>query len=155
MRTVHTPQLGFTMMSGLFILVVLAVLGAALAQLSMRQHMGLASEIEQARAYQAALAGLEFGSFQILRNGNNQSACLATTSISFAAPTQPGPEGMTVTISCARTPSSGTVSDGATVLAFFKLTATACNQPSAGACPGAGTPSASYVERQLTRTLVR
>ncbi|MDT8998751.1 hypothetical protein RQP53_05650 [Paucibacter sp. APW11] len=146
---------GFTMMSALFILVVLTALGATLAQLSMRQHLGAASELEQARAYQAALAGLEFGSFQILRNAVAQPPCFATTSIAFGTPAQPGPPGMTVTVSCSRTPGSGTVSDGSTQLAFYQLLATACNAPNAGSCPGASPPQPSYVERQLARTLQR
>jgi len=33
--------------------------------------------------------------------------------------------------------------------------ANACNLPSAGACPAGGTPQPTYVERQLSWTLVR
>jgi len=46
------------MVSALFILVVLAVLGAALANISMRQQLGSAAEIQAARARQGARAGL-------------------------------------------------------------------------------------------------
>lgn len=144
---------GFTLISALFVLVVLAVLGAALAQVSLRQQLGSAAEIESARAYQAARAGLEWGAFQVLRNPAPPAAapaCFGATSFTLA-----GLGGFTVTVSCTRTPASGTVADGAATLAFFQLVANACNAPSGGACPGSGTPQATYVERQLVRTVVR
>ncbi len=144
---------GFTLISALFVLVVLAALGATLAQVSLRQQLGSASEIEAARAFQAARAGLEWGAFQVLRNPAPPAAapaCFGTTSFVPAGLTS-----FTVTVSCTRTPASGTLADGATALAFFQLVANACNAPSGGACPGSGTPQPTYVERQLVRTVVR
>lgn len=144
---------GFTLVSVLFILVVLAALGAALAQVSLRQQLGSAAEIETARAYQAARAGLEWAVFEVLRNPAPPAAapaCFAPTSFTLA-----GLAGFTVTVRCTRTPASGTVTDGATALAFFQLVANACNAPSGGACPAAGTPQQTYVERQLTWTVSR
>lgn len=132
----------------LFILVALAALGVGLASLSQRQQLGSAGELAAAKAYQAALAGLEWGSFQVLRAGG-QPACFGTKSI--ALPDQLA--GYTVTISCTRTPASGTVSDGATTLAFYDVVANACNIPSAGSCPNGGSTEPAYVERQLTRSL--
>jgi MSHA biogenesis protein MshP len=145
---------GFTMVSALFILVVLAALGAALAKVSLRQHLGSAAEIEAARAYQGAKAGLEWGAFQVLRNPAPPAAapaCFAATS--FNPPG--GLSNFTVTVSCTRTPASGTVADGATALAFYQLVANACNAPSGGACPAGGTPRTTYVERQLSSTVMR
>ncbi|HEY9107650.1 MAG TPA: agglutinin biogenesis protein MshP [Roseateles sp.] len=139
---------GFTMMSMLFILVALAALGAALASLSQRQQMGIAGELAAAKAYQSAFAGLEWGSHQILRAGG-QPACFATRNI--ALPDQL--TGYTVTVSCTRTPSSGTVSDDGQAHAFYTLVATACNITAGGACPNAATLEPAYAERQLTRTL--
>ena len=137
----------------LFVLVVLAALGAAITQVSLRQHLGSASEIESARALQSARAGLEWAAFQVLRNPPPPAAapgCFAPTSFSAA-----GLNTFTVTVSCARTPASGTVSDGATAMVFYQLVASACNAPTAGACPASGTPSTTYVERQLSWTLKR
>ena len=141
---------GFTMMSMLFILVVLAAMGAALASLSQRQQFGSAGELAAAKAYQAALAGLEWGSYQVLP-GAAKPPCFATKS--FQLPDQLA--GFTVTVSCVRTPAAGTVSDGATTLAFYELVATACNIPGAGACPNASSAERTYAERQLTRTLAQ
>ncbi|CAM3835528.1 agglutinin biogenesis protein MshP [Roseateles saccharophilus] len=135
-------------MSMLFILVALAALGAALASLSQRQQLGSAGELAAARAYQAAFAGLEWGSYQIL-NPSGQPACFATKSV--ALPDQLSD--FTVTVSCTRTPANGTVTDGAQALAFYVLLATACNSASGGACPNPATTEPTYTERQLSRTL--
>ena len=137
---------GFTMMSMLFILVALAALGAALAALSQRQQLGSAGELAAAKAYQAASAGLEWASFQQLRPAA-APACFAN--ISIALPDQLSD--FTVTVSCNRSAAT----DGDTSLVFYEFIATACNIPSSGACPGAGTPQPTYAERQLLRTLSR
>jgi MSHA biogenesis protein MshP len=132
-----------------FVLVVLALLGAALAQVSMRQQLGSAAEVEHARALQSARAGLEWAAFQVLRNPAPPAAapaCFGTTSFSLAGLTN-----FTVTVNCTRSDAT----DGDTSLAFYKLVANACNAPSAGACPSTGTLQPTYVERQLTWTVSR
>jgi MSHA biogenesis protein MshP len=157
LRTNAAPaltQAGFAMASALFILVVLAALGTALASISQRQQMGAANDIDSARALQAARAGLEWGSFQVMRLPDPPAAapaCFADTTL------QPGGGlgSFSVTVHCQRTPSTGTVSDGDQSLAFFELTATACNLPAAGRCPGNTPAPITYVERQFSRTLVR
>ncbi len=150
----RTPEAGFTLVSVVFILVVLTALGAALASISVRQQLGSAAEVESARALQAARAGLEWAAFQVLRSPAPPAAapaCFGTASFSAA-----GLSSYTVTVSCTRTPSSGTVSDGATALVFYQLVANACNVASAGACPNiAAAPDRSYVERQISWTVVR
>lgn len=141
---------GFTLVSVLFIIVVLAALGAAIASVSTRQHLGSAAEVESARALQAARAGLEWAAFQVLRNPAPPAAapsCFGTASFTAAGLTN-----YTITVSCSQT--AGT--DGSTALSFYQLTANACNAPSSGACPNTGaSPSNTYVERQLTWTVVR
>lgn len=139
----------------IFILVVLAVLGATVARLSVRQHLGSASELAAASAYQGAYAGLEWASWQLLRNPAAPAAapaCFASTNLSFVAS---GLSDFVVTISCMRTPGSGTVSDGTTPKVFYQVLATACNAPIGGACPNTGAVEVTYVERQLSRMLVR
>lgn len=135
---------GFTMMSMLFILVVLAALGVALASLTQRQQLGSAGELAAAKAYQAAFAGLEWGSHQLLRAGG-QPACFGTRS--FKLPDQLAD--FTVTVTCART----TATDGEQALAFYTVVATACNIASDGACPNGATTEPAYAERQLSRSL--
>ena len=138
---------GFTMMSMLFILVALAALGVALASLSQRQQLGSAGELASAKAYQAALAGLEWGSYQV--RGSSQGACFATKSM--VLPDQLSD--FTVTVACMRSPASGTTVDGDLTLVFYEVQATACNITSSGACPNGSTTEPAYAERQLSRTL--
>lgn len=141
---------GFTMVSALFIVVVLAALGAAITKVSTRQHLGSAAEVESARALQAARAGLEWAAFQVLRNPAPPAAapaCFGTASFTAAGLTQ-----YTITVSCNRT--AGT--DGSSTMTFYQLTASACNAPTSGACPStAASPSNTYVERQLAWTVMR
>ena len=140
---------GFTLVSVVFILVVLAALGAGLATMSQRQHMGSAAELDSARALQAARAGLEWAVFQVLRNPAPPAAapgCPASTSFAPA-----GLGGFTVTVQCTLTAGS----DGADSMSFYTLVANACNAPSAGACPASGSVQPSYVERQLRWTVAR
>jgi MSHA biogenesis protein MshP len=140
---------GFTLVAVLFILVVLAALGTALARIAQRSQLGSAAELESARALQSARAGAEWAAFQMLRNPAPPAAapaCFGTTSFSAG-----GLSAYTVTVSCTRT----TATDGASSLVFYQLVANACNAPSGGACPATGTPRVTYVERQLAWTVVR
>jgi MSHA biogenesis protein MshP len=148
-RALARQQTGFTLVSVLFIVVVLAALGAALATISVRQQMGSASEMDSARALQAAHAGLEWAAFQVLRNPAPPAAapaCFGATSFVAA-----GLDGFTVTVQCSRT----SASDGATAIVFYQLVANACNAPGGGSCPAGATPPATYVERQQSWTVTR
>ncbi|PXW95573.1 MSHA biogenesis protein MshP [Sphaerotilus hippei] len=147
----RAAQRGFTMISALFLLVVLVALGAALARVSMRQQLGAASDLASAQAQQAARAGLEWGAWKVLRETPAIPDCFAPTHIRLDGTLA----SYVVSVSCTRTPTSGTLSDGDATLAFFKLVANACNAPVAGACPATGTLQPTYVERQLSWTLSR
>jgi MSHA biogenesis protein MshP len=58
-------QRGFSLVSAIFLLVVLAGLGAAMATFSTSQNRNLAMDVLGARAYQAAQAGVEWAAFNI------------------------------------------------------------------------------------------
>lgn len=162
---------GFAVVSAMFILVVLAALGAFILNISTNQQIGSALDLQGVRAYQAARSGLEWGMYQVESTGApplpaasaaynfsygnpatsvgaagpNKRACPASpTSFVPAAGTL---SGFTVTVTCAAVVDA---SNGPTV---FLLTATACNQPNAGACPNTTNPGKLYVERQLTVAL--
>jgi MSHA biogenesis protein MshP len=142
-------QGGFTLVSAIFLVVVLAALGTAMATVALRTHGAAAAEVESARALQSARAGLEWAAFQLLRNPAPPAAapaCFGATSFAPAALAA-----YTVTVSCTRTDAS----DGATALVFYRVVANACNAPAGGNCPTTGTPPSTYVERQLAWTLGR
>ena len=132
---------GFALPSAIFLLVILAALGAFILTVSTSQHMGAALDVQGARAYQAARAGIEWGLYQSLQ----ASACSPTSpSLTFSGTTLAG---FTVTVSC----SSSSTTELATTVTIDQITATACNQ---APCPNPN-PGANYVERQLTATVSR
>lgn len=127
---------GFAIVSAIFILVVLAVLGAFMVNVSTNQQIGSALDVQGVRAYQAARAGIEWGLYQQIHNGT----CTAATNLALAATTL---STFTVTVTCSSTVDAN---DGPTV---YTVTSTACNV--AGGCPAA-IPSSSYIERRLDVT---
>ena len=132
-----TKNKGFALASAIFLIVMLAVLGAAMVYVSTVSHTTSAMDVESARAYQAAKAGIEWGVYMELIN----HSCVASTSIVPPAPTL---STFTVTVNCTST-TNGNTNPPVTI---YRIISTACNQPNAGNCPGlAG--SMDYVERQI------
>jgi len=131
-------QCGFAMVSAIFLLVVLAALGAFMVTFSGVQHITQAQDIQGSRAYWAARSGIEWGVYQAVKA--SPASCVASKNLT-------GPGGVTVTVSCAN---DSWVEDTTTVT-FSTITSTACNMPTAaGACPNpAAVGSIGYVEREL------
>lgn len=129
-------QYGFTVVSAIFILVVLSALAAFIVNVSSSQQIGSAQDLLGVRAYQAARAGIEWGLYRQLQAGS----CVASSSFTPAADTLAE---FRVTVQCA--PSV----DGNGGPTVYRLVSTACNQPDAGACPNTGSPGALYVERRI------
>ncbi len=146
---------GFSMVSAVFIVVVLALLATAITVVVSLQQRSSALDVGAARAYQSARAGLEWGVFQVLRvpppNAANpqpaRPACFAATNMAMTGQLA----GFTSSVSCSLTDAT----DGANTFTIYRLTANACNIPTGGACPNAATTSANYVERQLVVTVSR
>lgn len=131
---------GFAILSAIFILVVLAALGAFIVSIASSQQLGSALDVQGARAYQAARAGIEWGAFRQL-----QAASCVAGPANFV-PAAATLAGFTVSVTCIATADAN---GGPTV---FTVTATACNQPDAGICPNTTTAGAMYVERRLAAT---
>lgn len=134
------PARGFAILSAIFILVVLAALGAFMLSVSSSQQIGSALDVQGVQAYQAARAGIEWGLHRQLRS----ASCAGATSFVPPAATLAG---FTVTVDCVATPDG---SGGPTV---HTITSTACNQPDAGACPNTASPGSLYIERRLQVSL--
>ena len=80
---------GFSLISAIFLLVVVTLLGAYVATLSTNQHIAEALDVEGARAYQAARAGVDWGAWQILQapaGGFRTSCDGATYATPFSQP---------------------------------------------------------------------
>ncbi|KAF0164704.1 MAG: MSHA bioproteinis protein MshP [Rhodocyclaceae bacterium] len=152
---------GFAIVSAIFILVVLAALGAFIVNISSSQQIGSALDVQGVRVYQAARAGIEWGVYQVqatpaynfsygaippLAVGNaspDLRACPASpASFSPAAPTL---SNFTVTVTCTET--AGTSGSPK----IYTLQSTACSQPNVAEpkCPNITDPGPLYIERRI------
>lgn len=133
----NSSRSGFALVTAIFLLVVLAGLGAAIVNVSTMQHTSSALDVEGARAYQAARAGVEWGVYRQLIS----ASCVGATSFVPPAPTL---STFTVTVTC--TP----VTSAEPPITVYQITANACNQPAVAEprCPGVG-GGADYIERQM------
>lgn len=137
-------QRGFSIVTAIFLIVVLAALGVFAVSMFRVQQTTAALDELGARGYQAAQAGIEWGAWQILRGAGTCAA--ATGSLAL-----PGSlSGFTATVVCAST----THTEAGNPVTIYRLTATACNQPVAGACPNPA-PGPDYVERQVVGAVER
>lgn len=137
---------GFSLVTAIFLLVILAGLGAAIVSISGVQQMSSALDVQGARAYQAARAGIEWGLYQKLR----ANSCIAMTGISpgttFTMPAGTTLSGFTVNVVCIRTPGV----DPAGSLDRWQITSTACNaQPPATTCASGVGGGTGFVQRVI------
>jgi MSHA biogenesis protein MshP len=90
---VKHKQQGFTLISAIFILVVLALLGSYMVRLSATQRVTTLYALQGARAYQAARAGVEWSIARIAIDGN-------CGTVNGAALTFSGLSGFSVALAC-------------------------------------------------------
>lgn len=109
--TVLDKQRGFSLVPALFLLVVLAALGAVAVRLSAIEHQTFVLALQSSRAYAAAQAGIEWSSYQALVNGSCGNSSVALT--------EGGLSGFTVDTTC----SSTTHSEGAVTTSVYVLEA--------------------------------
>lgn len=140
------PHGGFALPSAIFLLVILGLLAAFIAQVSTRQHVGHAADVRGSRAALAAQAGVEWGSFRLLRD----NSCAASSSFNAGGSLAE----FTVTVACQPAGTAGANDEGGSAVLVRRIVATACSQPAAGACPNPA-PDNNYVERQFSSVVVR
>lgn len=92
-------QRGISLVTAIFLMVVLSALGVALVGLVTRQQASSSMDERGARAYQAARAGIEWGLFQQLR----LNACQPSTQLAMPATATTLAE-FSVTVACVATP---------------------------------------------------
>jgi len=133
---------GFALALAVFMIVTLATVGLYLVTVSGSQVLAVTQDEQGARAYQAARAGLDWGAFQLLRNGG---ACGSTT----LTLTQ-GLSGFFAQVACT---TESTETEGSVSVSVHRITVTGCN---ANPCtPAAAGLTQGYVERQLQLTITR
>ena len=137
---------GFSLVTAIFLLVVLAALAAVMVNVSTFQQTESAMDVQGVRAEQAARAGLEWGlQKQISAGLTTGAACVGATTFSLPAGTTLS--AFSVSVQCSTATAPGT-------LTSWTITATACNQPASvePRCPNAGN-NADYVQRRLQAVL--
>ncbi len=138
-------QAGFGAIMAVVILVMLASLAAAVVRLSWSSQTGAASDVNAARARQAAKAGVEWGLYQALR-GTWASCTSSTQTLDLRSTT-----GMWVTVTCTSnaTPyvEGGDDTGAARTVRIYTIDATACN--GTATCPdNTAAVREGYVERR-------
>lgn len=131
---------GFVLASAIFLLVIMAALGAFIVQVTVASNAASGQDVQGARAYQAARLGIEAGLYAVRRG----SACPASTTIAGVQ----GLNGFKVTWTCA----ANAFVENNLNKTLWQITATACTT-SGAQCPSTTTSelqSADYMERQLT-----
>jgi MSHA biogenesis protein MshP len=135
-------QRGFSLISAIFLLVVIAVLGMFAVTLFTGQQQGETLDMLGARAYQASRAGIEWGAYQILTPGTISCNTYAAPNSNNVALTAPGLQNFTVTVACG----SLAVSEAGATVTIYQLTSTATQG-------NADTPN--YVERQIKAAIAK
>ena len=144
------PQRGFSIVSAIFLLVILASLGAFMVTFSVVQHTSSAQDLQGARAYQAARAGVEWGEYQILQvAGAGFAANCRATGVAGTSQTLPALAGtlagFNVVVTCVATSyAEGDRIAGVNPVWIYRIGATA----------QAGTAGqANFVQRQIQATI--
>jgi len=135
-------QHGFSLISAIFLLVVIAALGTFAVTLSTTQNQTQTMDLMSARGYQAALTGLEWAAFNVDQQSVNAAAPWADCTTGRALAVD-GFTGFTVTVNC--TPTMFT--EGTVNLWVYDVSAVA---QTAGA-PG----DLNYVEQIATAKLAK
>ena len=113
-------QNGFALVTAIFILVVLAGLGAAMVTISTSQHTTVAMDIQSARAYQAARAGIEWGAYQALQTPLPPGFTCPLLPAAAASHVMTPFTGFSTTVTC----NSTAHSEGANTVTIYALTST-------------------------------
>ena len=149
----RTRARGVSLITAVFLVVVLAGLTAAAVRVTMVQQATASMDMLGVQAYQAARSGLDWGLFQQLRLQPARAApvdCF-TSPKSFAMPADGNLRGFTVTVSCTTKAGGNKVGDTTN---RWTIEAVACNIPTtiAGDCPNA-TTNVEYVQRRVQAEL--
>lgn len=141
---------GVSLLTAVFLLVVLASLSAAIVGVFGAQQSSATLDVLGARAEMAARSGLEWGLYRQLRvpPAAPSVGCSADMPATFALPADGALAGFSVTVRCL----AGAGNAIGNTTNRWSLTAVACNAPDAGGCPVAS-PGPDYVQRQVQAEL--
>lgn len=157
MKITRNPQRirvrGFSLITAIFLLVVLAALGAFMVIFTGLQQRTVQADVLGVRAYYAARAGTEWALYRALDPDNTIApgpasfvACASASGTLNAMGGSLSP--FTVVVACS---APTDYNEAGKTIRVFQITATACNNAT---CP-AVSPPAGYVERQIVVTVAK
>lgn len=139
-------QQGFSLVTAIFLLVVLGSLGALMTTFLGLQQQSSVLDTLGSRAYQAARAGVEWSAFQIAQSGVAGGAFAAACQAGTASAPAPMPGTLAefgVNVQC----NAASSVEGANTVWVYDITATASGVN--GATPG----KADYAEREIRASI--
>jgi len=147
---------GFLLVSAIFLLLVLTMLGTYMVTFSTTQSTSSATDVEGVRVNWAARSGLEWAAYQVLvqpgsyacATGCDAGTCAVPVNSSSSNNLTMGNYAVTVSCNCTQSCQNNTK------VRAYRFVSSACNQPTSGACPNSGATSPTYVSRELTSTIV-
>ena len=134
-------QLGFSLVSAIFIIVILALIGSYIISLSALTNQSISLSSLGVKAYYAAKSGLEWGAYSVapLGGAGPYNCPAASTNLSL---TQGGLSGLSVTVTCV----ANSFTEHGITYKVFQLRST-------GTYGVAG--NADFASRQLYMTIVQ
>ena len=143
-------QRGFSIVTAIFLVVVLALLGAFIMSVTGLQQSSTQLDVQGVRAYHAARAGVDWAAFQILTPlASTPPPCPASPTHITGLSGSLSP--FTVTVTCTVT---STTTEGNRNVTTYLIVSDACNEPAGGvSCPGGASPR--YVDRQVEVVISR
>lgn len=103
-------QAGFGLVAAMFVIIIIAAVIAVMARMAVTQNATNSLAIQQARAYQAARAGLEYGIAQVLA-GNGCSGFTL--------------DGFSIGVECAPAGGAMSIAEESRTVTFYSISATA------------------------------
>lgn len=158
--TRNAKNRGFALVTAIFLLVVLAALGAFIVNISATQSITSAQDLRGSRAYHAAQAGLEWGLYQVLDPLNVTAVAPGAANWPNMPPCPASPtafviDQFTVSVTCTRLPAGAAGVSGPPVytengtvnsVIIYELVSVA-------SATGAAVGTLDFVERQVQATV--
>jgi MSHA biogenesis protein MshP len=147
-KTARKLQRGFSIITAIFLLVVLSFLGIAMVSFSTSQHQSSAMDVMGSRAYQAARTGIEWAAYHVANSasGVEWAGCAATTPAATLTSLGGTLSPFTVSVNCSHMAVSEVGASPTNAIWIYDVSAVACTE---AVCPSAA-PGANYIERIIS-----
>lgn len=138
-------QQGFTLVSAIFVLIVLSALGAYMVNIAGTNRATSTAALQGTRAYQAARSGINWAVYRITSAADQtaaRNACTGTVNGNSFSINAPGLNGFTVSTTCAFTPHDQQGTNNVTVYTIESI-----------AQSGGAYGSLDFVQRRIEATI--